>query len=179
MSAVEKVVAADGLVHPEPPEALGGVAVGLTNATLRPSWSRLLLHLQVVRRGDVRRLPRLRSAADIHREFAVLADLDREAFLVLLLDQKHRVTGVHVVSVGTLAASLVHPREVFKVALLGNAATIVVLHNHPSGDPTPSREDREITLRLREVGETLGIPLIDHVVIGAEGYRSFQELGLL
>ena len=83
------------------------------------------------------------------------------------------------VSLGTLAASLVHPREVFKAAIIGNAAAIIVIHNHPSGDPTPSREDREITARLKSCGETLGIPVLDHIVVAAEGYRSFAEMGLL
>jgi DNA repair protein RadC len=115
----------------------------------------------------------------VYRDFAALAALDREAFVSLLLDQKNRVSGVQVVSVGSLCASLVHPREVFKAAILANAAAVIVIHNHPSGDPTPSREDREITARLRACGETLGIPLIDHVVVAADGYRSFAELGLL
>jgi hypothetical protein len=94
--------------------------------------------------------------------------------VALLLDQKNRITGVHVVSVGSLNASLVHRREAYKVAILGNAAAIPVLHNHPSGDRRPSREDREITQRLRLRGETLGIPLLDHVIVGLDGWRSFS-----
>jgi DNA repair protein RadC len=135
--------------------------------------------VQLDRDPPNRRLPRLRGAADVYRDFASLARLDREAFVVLLLDQKNRVTGVHVVSVGSLNASLVHPREVFKTAILGNAAAVIVLHNHPSGDPTPSREDHEITHRLRLCGDTLGIPLLDHVVVAVDGYRSFAESGLM
>ena len=146
---------------------------------LRPGLSRLWVGVQLVRRADVKHLPQLRSAADVFKEFASMGSLDREAFLVLLLNQKNRITGVHVVSIGSLAASLVHPRETFRAAVIGGAAAVVVLHNHPSGDPTPSREDREITARLKLVGETLGVPLVDHVVIGDGSYRSFAESGLL
>ena len=83
------------------------------------------------------------------------------------------------VSQGTLTASLVHPREVFAPALREAAAAIVILHNHPSGDARPSREDHEVTRRLCQVGEILGIPLLDHIVIGAEGYASFAQKGWL
>ena len=87
--------------------------------------------------------------------------------------------GFHVVSVGSLTASLVHPREVFKVAILANAAAIICCHAHPSGDPTPSAEDTAITQRLREAGELLGIGLLDHVVFGDDRYVSFADEGLL
>ena len=118
-----------------------------------------------------------RAVADAFAEH--FAPLDREHFVVLLLDGKNRIVGFNVVSIGSLTAALVHPREVFKAAILTNAAAILVLHNHPSGDPTPSREDREITARLKLVGSELGIPLVDHVVIGAHSYRSFSESGIL
>lgn len=100
---------------------------------------------------------------------------DREHFLSLLLDQKHAVLGIDEVSVGTLSASLVHPREVFKSAILANAAAIIVTHNHPSGDPTPSGEDMRITQKLVEAGETLGIPCIDHVILGRDVYDAWNE----
>jgi len=82
------------------------------------------------------------------------------------LDGKNRALGFHIVSVGTLTASLVHPLEVFKLAILANVAAIIVVHNHPSGDPTPSAEDVAITQRLRQAGELLGIRVLDHVVVG-------------
>lgn len=122
---------------------------------------------------------RFRTAADVFADFKPLADLDREVFLALHLDQKNRLNGVHLVSVGSLNASLVHPREVFKAAILSNAAAILVLHNHPSGDPVPSREDRDITARLKRSGETLGIPLMDHIIVALDGYRSAAEGGWL
>src|SRR6266699_1034513 len=109
-----------------------------------------------------------------------LADVDREHFVVLLLNQKNRVIGVHTVSVGSLSASIVHPRETFKAAILANAAAIICGHNHPSGDCQPSKEDRAITQRLKEAGALLGINLLDHVIVGGEGrYFSFADEGLL
>lgn len=100
---------------------------------------------------------------------------DREHFLSVLLDHKHVVLGIDEVSVGTLGASLVHPREVFKSAILANAAAIIITHNHPSGDPTPSGEDMRITQKLVEAGETLGIPCIDHVILGRDAYNAWNE----
>ncbi len=110
----------------------------------------------------------------------LLEDADRENFVVLYLDTKHKVTGVEIVSTGSLNASVVHPREVFKGALLHNAAAIICAHNHPSGDPTPSTEDEAVTKRLFEAGKLLGINLLDHLVIGEGGnYRSFREMGII
>ena len=107
-------------------------------------------------------------------------DLDREVFGILLVNTRNRVTAMHIVSVGTLSGAFVHPREVFKAAILGNAAAIILFHNHPSGDPDPSREDRELTRRLIDAGRILGIDVLDHVVLGDEGrYFSFKERGLL
>ena len=106
--------------------------------------------------------------------------MDREHFVVLLLNQKNRVIGVHTVSVGSLTASVVHPRETFKAAILANAAAIICGHNHPSGDCQPSKEDRAITARLVEGGKLLGIAVLDHVIIGDENkYFSFADEGLL
>ena len=125
--------------------------------------------------------PQIRSAADASRMLATyLADVDREHFVVLLLDQKNRCLGIHTVSMGSLTASIVHPREVFKAAILANAATILCGHNHPSGDPQPSQEDRAITHRLAEAGKLLGINMLDHIIIGSAGqYFSFADEGLL
>ena len=106
------------------------------------------------------------------------SDLDRETFGILLLDSRHRVTALHVVSIGSLNGSIVHPREVFKAAILGNAAALILFHNHPSGDLTPSAEDRAITRRLMEAGKLLGISVLDHLILGDCGdYVSFQEEG--
>lgn len=92
--------------------------------------------------------------------------LDRENFVVLLLDTKNKVIGINTVSIGTLNSSLVHPREVFKPAILASAAALILAHNHPSGDPKPSREDIEVTKRLIEAGGLLGIQVLDHIIVG-------------
>ncbi len=106
--------------------------------------------------------------------------MDREQCLVMVLDAKHHAIGINVVSVGSLTASIVHPREVFKPAILLNAAAIIVGHNHPSGDTTPSPEDHALTKRLQEAGKCLGIPLLDHLVLGEQRtYWSFADQGLL
>lgn len=117
-----------------------------------------------------------RDAAIIAEHF--LSGADRENFVVLCLDTKNNVNALNTVSVGTLNSSLVHPREVFKAAILANSNAIILIHNHPSGDPTPSREDLEITKRLVEAGNIMGIEVIDHVVIGDNGkYVSLKERG--
>lgn len=105
-------------------------------------------------------------------------DQDREEFVILMLNVKNRVIGINSVSVGTLTGSLVHPREVFKPLLLHNAAGVILAHNHPSGDPTPSAEDKAITERLRQVGEVMGIVVLDHIVVGDNRYVSFADAGL-
>lgn len=104
---------------------------------------------------------------------------DREEFVVLLLDAKHHVRGIHTVSIGSLSMSIVHPRETFKAAIVSNASTVILAHNHPSGDPTPSKEDRELTARLKQCGELLGIPVLDHVIVGEGRHYSFADMGAL
>jgi DNA repair protein RadC len=123
--------------------------------------------------------PRVRDAREVYDAFrAHFAPLDREQFVVVVLDGKNQVLGFNVVSTGSLTAALVHPREVFKPAILENAAALILVHNHPSGDPAPSAEDEAITTRLRQAGELLGIRVLDHVVIGDEGrYVSMAETG--
>ena len=103
--------------------------------------------------------------------------LDREHFLVCGLDAKHRVIGINVVSIGSLSLSIVHPREVFKPLIVMNAAAWLASHNHPSGDATPSQEDRLLTKRLREAGDLLGITLLDHVILGEARHFSFADEG--
>ena len=114
---------------------------------------------------------------DLYRDRFI--DEQQETFLVLLLDSKHRLMREITVSVGSLTAAIVHPREVFSPAIKERAAAILALHNHPSGDPTQSAEDFEITRRLKEVGDLVGIRLIDHVIVGTHKFHSFQEGGSL
>ena len=103
----------------------------------------------------------------------------REHFLVLLLNARHEVTGQETVSIGSLNASIVHPREVFRPAVLASAAATVLVHNHPSGDPEPSEEDLSITKRLVEAGELIGIQVLDHVIVASRGVVSLRARQLL
>jgi DNA repair protein RadC len=122
----------------------------------------------------------MRDAAQVFEAFRQhFEPLEREQFVAVLLDGKNRILGFNIVSTGSLTAALVHPREVFKPAILASAAAIVLVHNHPSGDPEPSAEDRAITERLKQAGELVGIRVLDHVVIGEDSYRSFAELNLI
>jgi DNA repair protein RadC len=100
-----------------------------------------------------------------------------EQFGIVLLDTKHRLVRTAIVSIGTLDASLVHPREVFREAASGSAAAIVLFHNHPSGDPTPSEDDIVLTRRLVKAGEVMGIDVIDHIILADTRYCSFKETG--
>lgn len=109
----------------------------------------------------------------------MVADEAQEVFGALLLNARHKLLSYIEISRGTLTAALVHPREIFKAAILVNAASILLIHNHPSGDPNPSAEDREVTQRIYAAGELLGITLIDHAIFSQGGkYFSFHEQGL-
>jgi DNA repair protein RadC len=107
----------------------------------------------------------------------LLAGLDREQFVVCGLDARHCIIGVNVVSIGSLTLSIVHPREVFKPLILMSAAAWICAHNHPSGDPTPSQEDRVLTSRLRQGADLLGITFLDHLILGDERVYSFADQG--
>lgn len=118
------------------------------------------------------------SPEQLFQLFSFLQYETKEYFITIHLDGKNRILCMEEVSVGSLNQSIVHPREVFKTALLSSAAAIVLIHNHPSLDPAPSREDREITKRLKEAGDLLGIRVLDHIIVGSS-YFSFVEQGLL
>lgn len=125
-------------------------------------------------------LERFTSPLQIFNHFHYrFRDLRREYFTVLLLDGKNRIIREEQISEGSLNQSIVHPREVFNPAVKESAAAVILVHNHPSGDPAPSREDREITRRLKEAGEIMGIRVLDHIIIGDGSYFSFVEMGLL
>jgi DNA repair protein RadC len=138
--------------------------------------------LQIVRDGSVPADKRLcasaRQAAELFR--AYLGDSDREHLVALFLDSQNRLIGLHTIAVGTVDYCLFHPREVFKAALLCNAVSVVLAHNHPSGDAAPSVEDVKITRELQRAAELIEIPIMDHIVLGEpDTYSSFYELGLL
>ena len=125
-----------------------------------------------------RQVRQSKDVADLMSPLA--ANLDREHFWCLLLNGKNVLIGVNLVSVGSLTAALVHPREVFKPAILGNAAALLLVHSHPSGDPTPSAEDLALTRRLCEVGDLVGIRVLDHIVLGHDGaFCSLADNGQL
>ena len=119
--------------------------------------------------------PAIKSAEDAASLLRPLHFASEEHFVSLHLNTKFEVIGLHEVSHGTLSASLVHPREVFNRAIKRSAASLIVVHNHPSGHIDPSREDINITKRLFEAGQLIGIPLIDHIIIGRDKYYSFKE----
>jgi len=122
----------------------------------------------------------LRSPENVFRHFQNrFRRAKRESFYVVLLTNKNRKIRDVKISEGSLTASLVHPREVFNPVIRESAAAVLFVHNHPSGDPTPSQEDMEITRRLKEVGEVMGIRVLDHVVIGHDRYFSFSDRGIL
>ena len=103
---------------------------------------------------------------------------DREHFKAALLNTKNQILRVVTVSIGSLNASIVHPREIFKPAISASAASIILVHNHPTGDPSPSKEDVEFTRRFAKCGDLMGIQLLDHIIIGSGRYRSLKESGV-
>lgn len=139
---------------------------------------------QVKERGGLYNVPdKVQSPQDAHDIIQTVLDLNSEAsekFGIIALDSKNKVNGIHILSIGSLNASIVHPREVFKQAMLNNSASIVCFHNHPSGDPAPSPEDIELTKRIAQVGEIIGIEVLDHIIIGDNGrFSSMKQLGRL
>ena len=160
-----------GTADPRTLEAVTGVG----NATA----ARVLAALELGRRAAAETvLPEdpVRGPADVFRRMGPrLRDLAQEEFHALLLNTRHCVIREVAVTRGILDASLIHPREVFRLAVVEGAAGIILVHNHPSGDPTPSAEDRAVTRQLAEAGRALGIPVLDHVVVGDGGWRSAAD----
>jgi DNA repair protein RadC len=139
----------------------------------------LELGRRLAREGPLEQ-PRIRAPADIYERCAPgMRDLLYEEFRVLLVNTQHAVMREQVITRGTLDASVVHAREVFRAAIVECAAAVILVHNHPSGDPTPSPEDRDVTRQLADAGRILNIPILDHVVIGDARYVSFVEAGYL
>lgn len=148
---------------------------------IKPAKRINIVSLKLVRESSIlykeRRILSPEAAYKLLKEF--LVDSDRERFVVVCLDTKNQPTAINICHVGSLNASIVHPREVMKAAILSNSASIIVGHNHPSQDPTPSREDIEVTKRLVEVGRIIGIEVIDHLVVCEEKYVSLKEKGYI
>ena len=149
--------------------------------TIRLKCLRTVYERQVIREKAPAYLDsrRIRKPQDV---FELLYDLQLEAkehFLALHLDNQNKILCMDRISVGSLSQAVVHPREVFKGAMLSSAAAMILVHNHPSGDPEPSNEDKAVTQRLKEVGELVGIRVVDHVILGEKRFLSFSELGLM
>lgn len=147
----------------------------------RPSNAYAVPRFRVTLVRDDRALPPTSPMRDSASAAALLGplflELDREQFLVCGLDARRCIIGVNVVSIGSLTLSIVHPREVFKPLILMNAAAWICAHNHPSDDPSPSEEDRQLTKRLKEGADLLGIPLLDHLVLAGDRCYSFADQG--
>ena len=141
---------------------------------------KLLTFFELARRLDLptEPKPKINGPEDVYRLLnPMMREMKKEIFIVICLDTKNQIISKETISVGSLNANIVHPREVFKPALLASAAHIIVSHNHPSGDPTPSREDIDITKKLVETGKIMGIDLLDHVIIGDGRHISMKEAG--
>lgn len=176
-----------GLLGEEGPQALLSASADelLALDGLGPAGvARLLACVEIGRRARDRRAadrPTISTPEDVVSLCGPdLRGLDREHFWTLALNTKNRLLRVFEVSVGSLNASIVHPRELFKNAVRASAASVIVVHNHPSGDPTPSGADIQLTHRIVKAGDVLGIEVLDHVVIGEEGeHSSLRDLGLM
>ena len=141
---------------------------------------KLLTFFELARRLDTptETKPKINSPEDVYRLLnPQMREIKKEIFVLICLDTKNQIISKETISIGSLNANIVHPREVFKPALLASAAHIIVAHNHPSGDPTPSKEDIEITKKLAETGKIIGIELLDHVIIGDSRHFSMKEAG--
>lgn len=141
-----------------------------------------IVSLKVIKESSLlygkRKISSPSDAVEIGR--SMLDGSDREKLLLCCLNTKNEPTNLNIVSIGSLNSSIVHPREVFKLAILGNSASIILFHNHPSGDTTPSKEDINITERIKEAGKIIGIELIDHIILGDENkYTSLKEKGII
>lgn len=165
------------LMHASVTEVCRVPGIGPAKAT------KILAALDLGRRAAEAERPerdRFQSPAEVYaRMRSALRDLRHEEFHVLLLDTQNRILRDLQVTRGTLDASLVHPREVFRAAIAEAAASVILVHNHPSGDPTPSAEDRAVTRQLRAAGAAVGIEVLDHVIVGEGRYVSFVEAGLM
>ena len=127
----------------------------------------------------IRDNPIITTAHQVYTHLASYHHCDREHFIAITLDNASRVIDTHTISIGTLNQSLVHPRELFVTAIRDKAAAIIIAHNHPSGQLSPSHEDKKITARLKDAGKLIGIEIVDHIILTDTDYYSFQEDGTL
>ena len=152
------------------------LGVTVSAATRLEATFQLCKKLKNVPSDDKREV--LTQPSKAAKELDFIANEEQEHLVVLLLDTKIQLKKKVIVTKGTINRSLAHPREVFKIAIRENAFAIIVGHNHPTGDTTPSIDDIELTKRLSKAGETLGIELLDHIIVGPRGYKSLKEQGI-
>jgi len=147
---------------------------------IQVSFERVVLVKEKVGRYE---LPRaIVDPEQAYKAIITITSIEEEAqevFGILILNSKHKIVAVHEISRGTLNRSILHPREVFKPAVLHNAAAIICFHNHPSGDTEPSKDDIEATKRLIEAGKIMGIEILDHIIVGDDGYVSLKKMGVM
>lgn len=145
----------------------------------RPAKRVNIVSLKLVKESSIlykkRQIKSPEDASNLLKQF--LVEADREYFIVICLDTKNQPTAINICHIGSLNASIVHPREVFKPVILSNAASIIVGHNHPSQNPTPSREDIDVKKRLVEAGKVIGIEVLDHLIVCEENFVSLKEKG--
>ena len=141
--------------------------------------TQILAALEFGNRYNAENKPEIITPEDVWNFCNDIRSQKREHFVVIYLDTQNHVIEKETISIGTLNASLVHPREVFEPALKLSAASIIVVHNHPSGDTTPSVEDKQVTKRLLEAAQLLGIDFLDHIILSKQGYLSFQQKNLI
>lgn len=123
------------------------------------------------------KMPQVKTAEDVAAQLTDIKDATKEVFVAFYLDTKNKVMAREIISIGTLNASLIHPRETFRGAIIHNANSIILAHNHPSGDCKPSINDEEVTKLMKNAGELLGIELLDHIIVGNNGFYSLKEHG--
>jgi DNA repair protein RadC len=171
------------LLETVPLEQLAGSPVrDLTAHLTRRQASRLVAAFELARRGlekGLGLLPTISCPAEAVPLLAEIKDQRREHFLCLYLNARNQVVHKEVISIGSLSASIVHPREVFRVALQHAVASVLLAHNHPSGDVSPSKDDLELTRRLVKAGELMGIEVLDHLIVGPQEFISLKERGLM
>ncbi|NQU63604.1 MAG: DNA repair protein RadC [SAR324 cluster bacterium] len=158
-------------------EDIRGILENLLNRSIKTEKVQLIS--EVAQRYGEKRLWKgdaISTSSQVFDHFHLrLAELKQEMFISVLLDNKHRIINEHLITVGTLNQSLVHPREVFSKAIELSAAAIILIHNHPSGNPEPSRQDKDISKRLVDAGNIVGIKVLDHIIIGNTNYYSFID----
>jgi DNA repair protein RadC len=154
---------------------------GQCEVKIKPAKRVDIVSLRMVKEKSILYKERsVRSPEDGYRLLKqFIGDMDREVLLLVCLDTKNQPTAINICHIGSLNSSIVHPREIMKTAILSNAASIIIAHNHPSGNAAPSNEDIEVTKRMKEAGKIIGIDLLDHIIVGDEAFISLKEKGYI